>query len=45
MDPWTCQTHVTDFDKKITKFEDDFIPVINEKLPDHETYLAVLGRF
>ncbi|XP_076269463.1 uncharacterized protein LOC143202058 isoform X2 [Rhynchophorus ferrugineus] len=43
MDPWSCQTHVTDFDKKITKFEDDFIPLINnDKLPDHEAYLAIL---
>ncbi|KAJ8946790.1 hypothetical protein NQ314_008773 [Rhamnusium bicolor] len=43
MDPWmTCQTNVTVQEIPITKFEDNFTPTINDKLPDSEQYLAVL---
>ncbi|KAL1497654.1 hypothetical protein ABEB36_008576 [Hypothenemus hampei] len=43
MDPWSnCQYTINVPNNVPTKFEDNFIPVFYEKLPDHEKYLAAL---
>ncbi|XP_030768043.1 uncharacterized protein LOC115891651 isoform X2 [Sitophilus oryzae] len=44
MDPWACyqEENVINFDEKITKFEDDFIPENYDRLPDHKEYLEIL---
>lgn len=50
MDPWkTCQTlppQIEASNQSSTKFEDNFEPVTGTyvKLPDHEKYLAALGK-
>lgn len=50
MDPWkTCQTlppQIEASNPSSTKFEDNFEPVTGTyvKLPDHEKYLAALGK-
>ncbi|KAG5891517.1 hypothetical protein JTB14_014441 [Gonioctena quinquepunctata] len=44
MDPWMfCQSQ-TILENTITKFEDNFSPVPNNKLPDSEQYLAILEK-
>lgn len=46
MDAWTsCHSMVHLSEDIATKFEDDFMPKSVEKLPDHEKYLATLGKY
>ncbi|CAG9812783.1 unnamed protein product [Phaedon cochleariae] len=43
MDPWLSEVNISISEKNtISKFEDNFTPVTNDKLPDSEEYLAIL---